>query len=68
LYALVDVCITAPHAYTYAKCLCAGADTITHHVDGTLGRSLLGRKGSGENRFNEQQVIEREGHLKEEKI
>lgn len=34
-------------------------DTITHHVDRALGRSLL-RWESGENRFNEQQTTQGE--------
>lgn len=41
-------------------CVRAGEDTITHHVDRALGRSLLGREESEENRFNEQ-VTERSG-------
>ena len=42
----------------------AGDNTITHHVDWTLERSLLGREERGENSFNEQQVTERERQLK----
>lgn len=41
--------------------VCVQGDcTITHHVDCALGRSLLGREESRENRFNEQQVTEKE--------
>lgn len=54
-------CITTPDTHIqYARIsVCAGENTITHHVDWALGRSLL-RRESGENRFNEQQVTERE--------
>lgn len=42
----------------YAQCLGAGDDTITHHIDRALGRSLLGSKESEESTFNEQQLRE----------
>lgn len=54
-------CVTTPETHTYAcQCVCVcvrrgECNTITHHVDWALGRSLL-RWESAENRFNEQQT------------